>query len=124
MRLSCPRSRRGGCETRQILLASQCPRSADSVASAAAVESSVEGRTMNERTRRGGGGMASILAVVLIASGLVALAGSPAHAAFPGSDGLIVFQSDRDGHAEIYTMEYLAGTSQTRLTNNAGGNSQ
>ena len=69
-------------------------------------------------------GLSSMLVMLLLASALVAIAAGPAHAAFPGADGLIVFQSDRDGRSEIYTMEYLAGTSQTRLTNNAGGSSQ
>ena len=49
----------------------------------------------------------------LVATGLVAGAGAPAaHAGtFPGRDGLIVFQSNRDPvHDEIYTMDRRAAT--------------
>ncbi|MFZ2887323.1 MAG: DUF5050 domain-containing protein [Minisyncoccia bacterium] len=38
--------------------------------------------------------------------------------AFPGSNGKIVFQSDRDGNSEIYAMEQ-DGSAQTNLTNNS-----
>jgi hypothetical protein len=56
----------------------------------------------------------SILIVVLFAASL-----EPAHAAFPGEDGKIAFQSDRDGgFFEIYRMS-SRGTSQTRLTFNS-----
>ena len=41
----------------------------------------------------------------------------PAFAAFPGANGLVVFQSNRDGNAEIYVMN-ADGTGQTNLTNN------
>jgi hypothetical protein len=77
---------------------------------------------MKARTRRGA--LWGTLAMMIAISGLVAIGATPAHAAFPGRDGLIVFQSDRDGRPEIYTMEYLGGTSQTRLTDNPGGSSQ
>jgi Tol biopolymer transport system component len=55
----------------------------------------------------------SILIVVLFAASL-----EPAHAAFPGEDGKIAFQSDRDGNNEIYTMN-ANGTGVQRLTNNS-----
>src|SRR3989442_11795477 len=56
------------------------------------------------------------LAVVFLSALL--LAGSrSAQAAFPGTNGLIAFTSDRDGNAEIYTMN-ADGTGQTNLTNN------
>jgi TolB protein len=41
----------------------------------------------------------------------------PARAAFPGSNGKIVFESDRDGNREIYVMN-KDGSGQTNLTNN------
>jgi Tol biopolymer transport system component len=50
----------------------------------------------------------------------------PAEAAFPGTNGLIVFSSDRtttanpDGDEEIFTMK-PDGTSVTQLTDNTGG---
>lgn len=39
---------------------------------------------------------------------------------FPGANGKIVFQSDRDGNYEIYVME-PDGSAQTNLTNNTAG---
>jgi hypothetical protein len=42
---------------------------------------------------------------------------SVGYAAFPGTNGKIAFQSDRDGNYEIYVMN-ADGTGQTRLTNN------
>ena len=49
--------------------------------------------------------------------GVLALAAPPAHATFPGENGKIAFQSNRDGNFEIYSMN-ADGTSQTRLTFN------
>jgi TolB protein len=49
--------------------------------------------------------------------GVLAFAAAPAHATFPGGNGKIAFQSNRDGNFEIYTMN-ADGTSQTRLTFN------
>jgi hypothetical protein len=51
---------------------------------------------------------AAILMVALVWSKL-------AEAAFPGSSGRIVFDSDRDGNYEIYTMNG-DGSDQSRLT--------
>jgi len=51
-----------------------------------------------------------------LVGGIVAGAG-PTGAAFPGVNGKIVFQSNRDGQADIYTMN-ADGTEQTRLTVN------
>ena len=61
---------------------------------------------------------ALVTAVLLRAALALALA-NPAHAAFPGASGQIVFVSDRDGfgNPEIYVMN-ADGTSPTRLTNN------
>jgi Tol biopolymer transport system component len=42
----------------------------------------------------------------------------PAHATFPGNNGKIAYDTDRDGNFEIYSMN-PDGTSKTRLTNNA-----
>src|SRR4051794_11122649 len=57
--------------------------------------------------------MAAVLAVVLN----LATASTPAVAAFPGANGKIAFESDRDGNQEIYVMN-ADGTGQTRLTAN------
>lgn len=48
-----------------------------------------------------------------------ACAASPVLAAFPGSNGKIAYQSDRDGRFQIYAME-SDGTAQTRLTTTSG----
>jgi Tol biopolymer transport system component len=50
---------------------------------------------------------------------VVAAVGIPssAHAAFPGANGKIAFESHRDGNWEIYTMN-ADGSDQTRATNN------
>ena len=53
-----------------------------------------------------------LLALLLL--GLIVLA-SPAHAAFPGQNGRIAFESSRDGNSEIYVMN-ADGTEETRLT--------
>jgi Tol biopolymer transport system component len=56
-------------------------------------------------------------AVIVLLLGVL-LNAAPAHAAFPGTDGKIAFDSDRDGNNEIYTMA-ADGTGQTRITTNA-----
>jgi dipeptidyl aminopeptidase/acylaminoacyl peptidase len=56
------------------------------------------------------------LAVVTVAA-LAAAAPSLANAAFPGPNGTIVFQTNRDGNAEIYTMN-AEGTDRVNLTMN------
>jgi TolB protein len=58
------------------------------------------------------GALAS-LATVLAAIGIAA----PASAVVPGAEGLIAFDTDRDGNTEVYRMNADA-TAQTRLTNN------
>jgi len=58
----------------------------------------------------------SILLVVAAALVLLSVA-DHAGAAFPGNNGQIAFDSDRDGNYEIYVMN-ADGTGQTRLTNN------
>src|SRR5438552_681201 len=59
------------------------------------------------------------LLAIAVAIGASLLAVAPAHAAFPGPNGKIAFQTSRDGvNFEIYTMN-ADGTNQTRLTNNA-----
>ena len=52
-------------------------------------------------------------------AGVVALAGAAqqAEAAYPGANGKIAFVSNRDGDAEIYSMDQ-DGTDQTNLTTN------
>ena len=57
----------------------------------------------------------SALSVLSVASGSL----SPtAKAAFPGANGSIVFQTNRDGNSEIYTMN-ADGTNRVNLTRNA-----
>lgn len=55
----------------------------------------------------------TLLAVVVVAA--IELGLSSAWATFPGTNGKVVFESDRDGDHEIYVMDPL-GASQTRLT--------
>ena len=68
-------------------------------------------------------------AIVLAASVLVLLAATgPAGAAFPGTNGRIVFERDPDGFRgpedpEIYTINFR-GENPKRLTNNATGDTQ
>jgi dipeptidyl aminopeptidase/acylaminoacyl peptidase len=56
------------------------------------------------------------LAIVAVAA-LAAVTPSLAHAAFPGRNGKIVFQTNRDGNAEIYTAN-ADGTSRINVTMN------
>jgi|SRR5215208_6775061 len=69
-----------------------------------------------------GGLAAAAAAGVLVAVGMLMLtmlvvADEPAGAAFPGQNGKIAFESNRDGNAEIYTMN-PNGQGIDRLTNN------
>ncbi len=57
--------------------------------------------------------------VVGLVAGLMASLASPALAAFPGTNGRIVFGTERDGDAEIYSMN-PDGSDQTNLTNHPG----
>jgi len=59
----------------------------------------------------------------LLSTAFVVVGAPAAHATFAGVSGLIAFDSTRDGHDEIYVMD-AGGGAQTRLTNNAEGNSQ
>lgn len=64
--------------------------------------------------------MLTRIAATLFVVGLIALAGGSAPvstASFPGANGKIVFESNRDGNSEIYVMN-ADGTAQTNLTNN------
>lgn len=57
---------------------------------------------------------------------LVALLGAPAQqasAAFPGKNGRIVFNSNQDGNAEIYSIN-PNGSGETNLTNNPASDTQ
>jgi TolB protein len=56
-----------------------------------------------------------LLLAILAVTGLT---GREAQAAFPGANGKIAFNSDRDGNLEIYAME-PDGSGRVRLTNNA-----
>jgi Tol biopolymer transport system component len=59
-----------------------------------------------------------LAAFALLASLITAMAGTYgiAEAAFPGQNGKIAFESNRDGNLEIYVMN-ADGSGQTRLTN-------
>lgn len=60
-------------------------------------------------------GVGVVLAFILLLTSVIF---PPAvHAAFPGTNGKIAFQSDRDGNFEIYVMD-ADGSGQTNLTNN------
>ncbi len=54
---------------------------------------------------------------------LAALAAAPAHAAFPGSNGEIVFASTKDGDSDIYAMT-PSGSLPRNLTNTKGREQQ
>jgi WD40 repeat protein len=60
---------------------------------------------------------ASTILVAVIVSLIAAWGSAPAQAAFPGSNGTIAFDSNRDGNLEIYSMN-ADGTNPTNLTNN------
>jgi len=57
----------------------------------------------------------TFLAALALGLLLASIAGT-AGAAFPGANGKIAFQSDRDGNPEVYVMN-SDGSGQTRLTN-------
>lgn len=57
------------------------------------------------------------LVLLLTMGGLMVSPATPGHAAFPGSNGKIVFASDVDGDHEIYTMDD-DGSNVTQLTFN------
>jgi WD40-like Beta Propeller Repeat len=60
-------------------------------------------------------GLASSALVLVLA--LAAIAAGQARAAFPGANGRIVFETNRDGNEEIYTMN-SDGTNRVDLTRN------
>ena len=58
------------------------------------------------------------LVVIAVSALMALLAGQQSsYAAFPGANGKIAFNSNRDGNHEIYVMS-PDGSGQTRLTNN------
>lgn len=61
----------------------------------------------------------ALLALVVV----VAYEREDAAAALPGTNGKIVFESERDGNFEVYSMNG-DGTGQKRLTNNASHDGQ
>lgn len=66
----------------------------------------------------------AVVAATALALCLLALVTvQPAGAAFPGKNGKIAFQSDRDGPLEIYTIN-PSGTAPTRITFRTGGHSE
>src|SRR2546428_11460025 len=56
--------------------------------------------------------LAALVALCVGAGGLWA---TPARAAFPGTNGTIIFRTDRDGYDAIYSMN-PDGSAQTKLT--------
>jgi Bacterial Ig-like domain len=77
-----------------------------------------------DKTYHSFGVLAAAAAGVLAAVGMLMLTilvvDEPAGAAFPGENGKIAFESNRDGNAEIYTMN-PNGQGIDRLTNNPAG---
>jgi hypothetical protein len=63
----------------------------------------------------GRSGLAS--SAIVLAFALTAMAAGQARAAFPGKNGKIVFETNRDGNEEIYTMN-AEGTNRVDLTRN------
>jgi Tol biopolymer transport system component len=63
-----------------------------------------------------------LLIVTVVVVVTMTLTVRPSSAAFPGANGKIAFDSDRDGNAEIYVMN-ADGSGQTNLTNNAASDS-
>src|ERR671931_389439 len=57
------------------------------------------------------------LSALVVALALAALAAGQARAAFPGMNGKLVFETNRDGNEEIYTMN-SDGTNRVDLTRN------
>jgi Tol biopolymer transport system component len=74
---------------------------------------------MNTGLRRGRLVRRSILAssALVVALTLFAIAAGAARAAFPGTNGKIVFETNRDGNEEIYAMN-ADGTNRVDLTRN------
>ena len=61
----------------------------------------------------------AVLVALAVAASALAEQARPAQAAFPGANGKIAFGSERDGNAEIYSMN-PDGSNQTNLTQAAG----
>src|SRR5690348_8442969 len=73
---------------------------------------------MERETIGGARGLAlAFAAAALVALVTITLVERPALAAFPGHNGRIAFNSDRDGDPEIYTMR-ADGTGVRQLTHN------
>jgi TolB protein len=66
--------------------------------------------------------LSGIVSAVLLAAGVLATA-VPASASWAGGNGLIVFQSQRDGNSEIYVMA-PDGSGQTNITNSPADGEQ
>jgi Tol biopolymer transport system component len=74
------------------------------------------------RRRRSPSSLAARLLPSALAVALVAAVDLPAHAAFPGDNGLIAFDSARDGNFEIYAMR-PDGTGPQNLTRHPASDS-
>jgi Tol biopolymer transport system component len=64
-----------------------------------------------------------VLVAAVVALSIAAIGARPVRAAFPGINGKIAFQSNRDGNWEIYVMN-ADGSGQTRLTFNAAADTE
>src|SRR5919112_5679189 len=66
-----------------------------------------------------------LVAIILASSVLVVWSMTPAQfsasGTFPGENGKIAFNSNRDSNQEIYTMNADGGSEHTRLTNDPPG---
>jgi Tol biopolymer transport system component len=64
------------------------------------------------------GGWALGTSALVVSVAIAAIGASQARAAFPGTNGKIVFETNRDGNEEIYTMN-ADGTNRVDLTRNS-----
>src|SRR6266542_603186 len=82
-----------------------------------------DGGTMDNIVRTRKTRVISLLGMLGLLAGMLALTIGPALAAFPGTNGKITFESNRDGNNEIYVMN-ADGSGQMNLTNNGADDVQ
>jgi len=61
-----------------------------------------------------------LAAVAIVAAGTLAVGARPARAAYPGTNGKIVYPSDRDGDYDLYIRNADGTGKPQRLTNAPG----